>query len=115
MAAIAAAAAVVTVGLGVDPRVTVQRNSTDKSVVSITCAAFSDSWKSFRAVLRVRTFQVLVLQVWPLVATVRVGIHLSCPVLPVCNCGDVSCYLSDHMSRMNPRQAKIAGLVQDGL
>ena len=92
MAAIAAAAAVVTVGLGVDPRVTVRCNLTDKSLVSVTCAAFSDSWKSFRAVLRVRTFQVLVLQVLPLLATVRRGILLSrCLVLPVCCCSSVSC------------------------
>lgn len=72
VAAIAAAAGVVTVGLGVDPRLTVRSSATsDKRLASIIAAAFSAAWTSFRAVLRVRTFQVLVLQVDPLAETDR--------------------------------------------
>ena len=67
VAAIAAAAAVVTVGLGVDPRLTVRPSATsDKRLSSLISAAISASWTSFRAVMRVRTFQILVLQVQPL-------------------------------------------------
>ena len=53
-----------TLGLGVDPRLTVRPSATsDKRLASVVGAAFSAAWTSFRAVLRVRTFQVLVLQV----------------------------------------------------
>ncbi|CAL5221985.1 g4269 [Coccomyxa viridis] len=63
IAAIAVAAAVVTLGLGVDPRLTVRSSATsDKRLASIVLEALSAAWTSFRAVLRVRTFQVLVLQ-----------------------------------------------------
>lgn len=54
----------VTLGLGVDPRLTVRSSATsDKRLAAIISAALSAAWTSFRAVLRVRTFQVLVLQV----------------------------------------------------
>ena len=53
-----------TLGLGVDPRLTVRSSATsEKRLASIMLEALSDAWTSFRAVLRVRTFQVLVLQV----------------------------------------------------
>ena len=53
-----------TLGLGVDPRLTVRSSATsDKRLASIVLEALSAAWTSFRAVLRVRTFQVLVLQV----------------------------------------------------
>ena len=54
----------VTLGLGVDPRLTVRLSATsDKRLASIISAALSAAWTSFKAILRVRTFQVLVLQV----------------------------------------------------
>lgn len=40
--------------------------TSDKRLASIIWAALSSAWASFRAVLRVRTFQVLVLQVSPM-------------------------------------------------
>ena len=47
-----------------DPRLTVRSSATsDKRLASIVLEALSAAWTSFRAVLRVRTFQVLVLQV----------------------------------------------------
>lgn len=64
VAGIAAAAAVVTVGLGMEPRLTVRASATsDKRLTALVWAALAAAWGSFRAVMRVRTFQVLVLQV----------------------------------------------------
>ena len=64
VAGIAAAAAVVTVGLGMEPRLTVRASTmSDKRLTALVWAALVAAWGSFRAVMRVRTFQVLVLQV----------------------------------------------------
>ena len=64
VAGIAAAAAVVTVGLGMEPRLTVRASAmSDKRLTALVWAALAAAWGSFRAVMRVRTFQVLVLQV----------------------------------------------------
>jgi hypothetical protein len=60
----AAAAAVIVAGLGVDPRLTIRGAvHGEKSLIWLTRAALQDLGCSLWVVLRIPTFQVLVLQV----------------------------------------------------